>query len=81
MQLPATAATCIFHDMDGDGHLDAVCGYAETADGDITGATDLIILHGNPDGSFNTTPIAQEEIGDYNNEYDGLARSKRRLRP
>ena len=65
-------ATCIFHDMDGDGHLDAVCGYAETITGDITGATDLIILHGNPDGSFNTTPISQTRFGDFNNEYDGF---------
>ena len=48
-------ATCVFHDMDGDGHLDAVCGSPETTTGDITGATDLIILHGNADGSFNTT--------------------------
>lgn len=65
-------ATCIFHDMDGDGHLDAVCGYAETTTGDITGATDLIILHGNPDGSFNTTPISQTRFGDYDTEYDGF---------
>jgi uncharacterized protein (DUF2141 family) len=64
-------ATCIFHDMDGDGHLDAVCGYPETSDGDITGATDLIILHGNPDGSFNTTPISDKTFGDHNTEYDG----------
>lgn len=64
-------AYCTYHDMDGDGHLDAVCGYAETITGDITGATDLIILHGNPDGSFNTTPIAQKRFGDYDNEYDG----------
>ncbi len=65
-------STCIFRDMDGDGHLDAVCGYAETTTGDITGATDLMILHGNPDGSFNTTPISQTRFGDYNNEFDGF---------
>jgi hypothetical protein len=64
-------ATCIFHDMDGDGHLDAVCGYPETSTGDITGATDLIILHGNPDGSFNTTPIVDKTFGDHNTEFDG----------
>ena len=64
-------ATCIFHDMDGDGHLDAVCGYPETIDGDISGATDLIILHGNPDGSFNTTPISDKTFGDHNTEFDG----------
>jgi Bacterial Ig-like domain (group 3)/FG-GAP-like repeat len=66
-------ATCVYHDMDGDGHLDAVCGYAETtSDGDITGGTDLIILHGNADGSFNPTPIAHQVYGDHANEYDGF---------
>lgn len=65
------AATCIFHDMDGDGHLDAVCGYPETTGGDETGATDLIILHGDPDGSFNTTPIYDKRFGDYDTAYDG----------
>ena len=64
-------ATCIFHDMDGDGHLDAVCGYPETNTGDAVGATDLIILHGNPDGSFNTTPISKTRFGDYDNGMDG----------
>ena len=63
--------TCIFHDMDGDGHLDAVCGTTETNTGDMTGATDLIILHGNLDGSFNSTPISQTRFGDYDTEYDG----------
>ena len=65
-------ATCVFHDMDGDGHLDAVCGYDETFDGDITGGTDLIILHGNADGSFNKIPIAHQMYGDHANEYDGF---------
>jgi hypothetical protein len=65
-------ATCAFHDMDGDGHLDAVCGYDESTTGDITGASDLIVLHGNPDGSFNTTPIAHKIFGDHNTEYDGF---------
>lgn len=65
-------ATCTFHDMDGDGHLDAVCGYAETFDLDIRGGTDLIILHGNADGSFNPVPIAHQVYGDQANEYDGF---------
>ena len=64
-------ATCIFHDMEGNGHLDAVCGYPETTGGDINGATDLIILHGNPDGSFNTTPIYDKTFGDHNTVFDG----------
>ena len=67
----ASYAACVLHDMDGDGHLDAVCGYIETHTGDITGASDLIILHGNPDGSFNTTPIAQKTFGDHDTQYDG----------
>jgi hypothetical protein len=58
--------------MDGDGHLDAVCGYAETFDGDITGGTDLIILHGNADGSFNTIPIAHHVYGDHADGFDGF---------
>ena len=77
--LPATyvppfdaLATCAFHDMDGDGHLDAVCGYAEAFNGDIIGGTDLIILHGNADGSFNPTPIAHQVYGDHANEFDGF---------
>ncbi len=65
-------ASCAFHDMDGDGHLDAVCGYEETITGDINGASDLIILHGNPDGSFNTNPIARKVFGDHNSLADGL---------
>jgi hypothetical protein len=65
-------ATCIFHDMDGDGHLDALCGYQGTSGGDITGSTDLIILHGNPDGSFNTTPVADKTFGDKDSEFDGF---------
>ena len=65
-------AQCAFHDMDGDGHLDAVCGYIATNTGDIIGQTGLFILHGNSDGSFNTNPIAQQTFGDKNTEYDGF---------
>jgi hypothetical protein len=65
-------ATCVYRDMDGDGHLDAVCGYAESFNGDITGGTDLIILHGNADGSFTPTPIAHQVYGDHANEFDGF---------
>jgi|SRR5665213_2130056 len=64
-------ATCIYHDMDGDGHLDAVCGYTETSPGYAGTATDLMILHGNPDGSFNTTPISKTRFGDFDNSFDG----------
>jgi hypothetical protein len=65
-------ASCVFHDMDGDGHLDAVCGFALSNNGDITGGTRLIILHGNPDGTFNTTPIATKTFGDQANQYNGF---------
>lgn len=64
--------TCAYHDMDGDGHLDAVCGYPETFNGDLVGGTDLIILHGNADGSFNPNPIAHQVYGDHANEFDGF---------
>jgi hypothetical protein len=62
---------CAYADMDGDGHVDAVCGYVETITGDIDGATHLIILHGNPDGSFNPTPISDKVFGNHDNQYDG----------
>jgi hypothetical protein len=55
--------SCVLHDMDADGHLDDVCGQFVNS-GDIqTGATELAILHGNADGSFNTTPIATKVFG------------------
>jgi len=63
---------CAYADMDGDGHVDAVCGYVETITGDINGATHLIILHGNPDGSFNPTPISDKVFGNHDTEYDGM---------
>ncbi|WP_263377580.1 FG-GAP-like repeat-containing protein [Granulicella paludicola] len=52
--------TCAFHDMDGDGKLDAVCGYLIT--GNVDG-TAFDILHGNGDGTFNPTPIAHMMFG------------------
>jgi hypothetical protein len=62
---------CAYADMDGDGHVDAVCGYVETITGDIDGATHLIILHGNPDGSFNPSPISDKVFGNHDTQYDG----------
>ncbi|HWW23183.1 MAG TPA: FG-GAP-like repeat-containing protein [Edaphobacter sp.] len=62
---------CTYADMDGDGHVDAVCGYVETITGDIDGATHLIILHGNADGSFNPTPISDQVFGNHDTQYDG----------
>jgi len=63
--------TCTYHDMDGDGQLDAVCGAIETQTGDITGGIDLTIFHGNGDGTFNPTPILIKVFGDHDTEYDG----------
>ncbi len=51
--------TCVFHDMDGDGKLDAVCGYLESG---VMG-TALDILHGNGDGTFNPSPISHTTFG------------------
>ena len=63
---------CAFADMDGDGRLDAVCGYEGAIDGDIDGETHLIVLHGNPDGTFNPDPISDKVFGDRDTEYDGF---------
>lgn len=59
--------SCIFRDMDGDGHPDAICGQLGTTPGapsQANGSMVLNILHGNTDGSFNTTPIASQTFGD-----------------
>ena len=56
---------CAFHDMDGDGKLDAICGYIDTSNGiDAEPGTSLDILHGNGDGTFNPTPISHQAFGD-----------------
>ncbi|MGA7523887.1 MAG: FG-GAP-like repeat-containing protein [Acidobacteriaceae bacterium] len=55
--------TCILHDMDGDGHLDAVCVTDLLQVHTYTGTNQLAILRGNADGSFNPTPIASETFG------------------
>jgi hypothetical protein len=68
----STGATCVFHDMDGDGKPDAICGLAETNNGDIIGGTEFEILHGNGDGTFNPTPIKSVIFGDHSNEYNGF---------
>jgi hypothetical protein len=41
-----------FADFDKDGHLDAACAAFST-----NGSFSLAILHGNSDGTFNTTPL------------------------
>jgi Bacterial Ig-like domain (group 3)/FG-GAP-like repeat len=63
---------CVFHDMDNDGKPDAVCGLQETVTGDIIGGTQLLIFHGNGDGSFAPTPIKTITYGDHSNEFNGF---------
>lgn len=55
--------SCILHDMDADGHLDAVCVTNVLQSNTYTGTNQLAILHGNADGSFNATPIASQTFG------------------
>jgi hypothetical protein len=69
-------AICTFYDMERDGHLDAVCGFEGGYYVNMQGESDLIILHGNPDGSFNTSPIATKTFGDGNTEFDGYGTFK-----
>jgi hypothetical protein len=52
--------TCAFHDLDGDGKIDALCGYLANGNG---AGTAFDILHGNGDGTFNPTPIAHQVFG------------------
>jgi hypothetical protein len=55
--------SCNLHDMEGNGHLDAVCVTALAQGETLTGANQLAVLHGNPDGTFNPTPIASQTFG------------------
>lgn len=57
-------ADCVLHDMDGDGHPDAVCShYGLNTAGDLDGSVAVMIYHGNPDGSFNPTPLQAKSFG------------------
>ena len=62
----SSASHCVFADMDKDGHLDATCSLASsTGNGDLNNPDSfysLIILHGNPDGTFAPTPIYQSQL-------------------
>jgi hypothetical protein len=61
---------CAYGDLDGDGHPDAACVYTENVMGDIVGAWDLQVFHGNPDGTFNATPEYKKVYGDKSNEWE-----------
>lgn len=61
---------CVFHDMEANGHLDAVCvGTQMESDPNVqnqtfpSGPSALTVLHGNADGSFNTTPLVTQTYG------------------
>ncbi|MDE3187762.1 MAG: VCBS repeat-containing protein, partial [Acidobacteriota bacterium] len=51
--------SCNLYDLEADGHPDAVCANMFTNSGL---SYELDILHGNADGSFNTTPIASQPL-------------------
>lgn len=64
--------SCTFGGIDGEPHIDLVCGQELAVDGDIVGGTQLLIFHGNGDGTFQTTPITTITYGDRTNEYNGF---------
>lgn len=62
---------CTFGKLSGEPHVDMVCGQELAVNGDIVGGTQLLIFHGNGDGSFNQAPIKTVTYGDRTNEYNG----------
>jgi hypothetical protein len=66
------AGTCVYGHVSGEANISAVCGQALTSDGDIIGGTQLVIFHGNGDGTFNPNPIKTITYGDHTNEYNGF---------
>ncbi len=52
--------SCILYDLEADSHLDAICANLFTAGGALS--FELDTLHGNADGSFNTTPVASQPL-------------------
>jgi len=62
---PSTYGTyysCLLNDIEKTGHPDAVCGGTYINQPLVPPAV-LAILHGNADGSFNTTPVASQTYG------------------
>jgi len=62
---------CAFGKLDGDADVDEICGQESTINGDTTGGTQLLIYHGNGDGSFNRTPAKTINYGDRTSEASG----------
>ena len=52
-------SSCNLHDLDGDGHPDAICAFLFTS-GNLS--PELDVLHGNADGSFNTVPLSSQPL-------------------
>ncbi len=67
---PGYLSNCAFGDVDHDGHLDAVCTWYDVRD--IDSYIHLTVLHGNPDGTFNKTPLFTRTFGNGEHEYDGI---------
>ncbi len=63
---------CAFGDLDGDGHPDAACTHLENTQGTIAGAYDLLVYHGNPDGSFDAAPELKQVYGDRSSGFEGF---------
>jgi len=63
---------CTFGKIYGEPYVDAICGQALANGGDITGGTELLIFHGNGNGTFQTTPIKTITYGDHTNQYNGF---------
>ena len=68
----AFEGACTFGKISGEPHIDMVCGEELEADGDIVGGTELLIFHGNGDGTFKQTPIKTITYGDQTNGYNGF---------
>jgi FG-GAP-like repeat/Bacterial Ig-like domain (group 3) len=64
------SSACAIGDLDGDTHVDVVCSYADTNNGDISGHWSLRFFHGNPDGSLTYLPSNTINFGDGSNQYE-----------
>ena len=56
-EVNAVPGSCAFGKLEGEPHIDLVCGQPNTGNLLIDGASELLIFHGNGDGTFNRHPI------------------------